>query len=254
MAMSIMKEAWLERFGGCETLENTPAVIAELEKRALDGVPIGPHVWSEFEKQCEQDEYFAGTRWTEIISGVHRDAARFYFREKPFEGFWMLVPGEIHGARNRNFYRCDDCGHRWVDEYPGIPDDDCNVCGNRHYQPWLTEELDADGNLVATDGHSNPNKEHFERGYRDGLKCGDSQAKKLEADEMFDACGMVCHELIKASPHTARHFGYAVLEEKIQQYDEELDGVLKSRTYWEGVLSALKDRATAIDGTSQTTS
>ena len=42
-------------------------------------------------------------------------------------------------------------------------------------------------------------------------------AKKVEADEMFDACGMVCHELIKASPHTARHFGYAVLEEKIQQ-------------------------------------
>ena len=43
---------------------------------------------------------------------------------------------------------------------------------------------------------------------------------------MFDACGMVCHELIKASPHTARHFGCAVLEEKIQQYDEELDAVL----------------------------
>ena len=65
---------------------------------------------------------------------------------------------------------------------------------------------------------------------------------------MFDACGMVCHELIKASPHTARHFGYAVLEEKIQQYDEE-HAVLKARTYWEGVLSALKDRATGIDQT-----
>ena len=45
------------------------------------------------------------------------------------------------------------------------------------YQPWLTEELDGDGNLVATDKHSDPNKEHFERGYRDGLECGDSQAK-----------------------------------------------------------------------------
>ena len=75
---------------------------------------------------------------------------------------------------------------------------------------------------------------------------------KGEADEMFDACGMVCHELIKANPHTARHFGYAVSEEKIQQYDEELDGVLKSRTYWEGVLSALKDRATGNDGKQQT--
>ena len=114
----------------------------------------------------------------------------------------MLVPGEIYGARNRNFYRCDDCGHRWVDEYPGIPDDDCNVCGNRHLQAWLTEELDGEGNLLATEKHSNPNKEHFERGYRDGFECDDLQAKKLEADEMFDACGMVCHELIKASPHT----------------------------------------------------
>ena len=177
MAMSMMKEAWLERFGGCETLENTPAVIAELEKRALDGVPIGSYVWSELEKQCEQDEYFAGTRWTEIVSGIHRDAARFYLREKPFEGFWMLVPGEIYGARNRNFYRCDGCGHRWVDEYPGIPDDDCNVCGDRHYQPWLTEELDGEGNLVATEGHGGANKEPFERGYRDGSECEDLEAK-----------------------------------------------------------------------------
>ena len=69
MAISMMKEAWLERFGGCETLENTPAVIAELEKRALDGMPAGSHVWSELEKQCEQDEYFAGTRWTESLRG-----------------------------------------------------------------------------------------------------------------------------------------------------------------------------------------
>jgi hypothetical protein len=78
--------------------------------------------------------------------------------------------------------------------------------------------------------------------------------KKLEADEMFDTCRIVWHELIKASPHTARHFGYAVLKEKIQQYDEELDRVLRSRTYWEGVLSALKDRATGIDRTQQTMS
>jgi hypothetical protein len=71
---------------------------------------------------------------------------------------------------------------------------------------------------------------------------------------MFDTCRIVWHELIKASPHTARHFGYAVLKEKIQQYDEELDRVLRSRTYWEGVLSALKDRATGIDRTQQTMS
>jgi hypothetical protein len=46
-----------------------------------------------------------------------------------------------------------------------------------------------------------------------------------------NACRIVWHELIQASPHTARHFGDAVLDEEIQQYDEELHGVLKSRTY-----------------------
>ncbi len=69
-----------------------------------------------------------------------------------------------------------------------------------------------------------------------------------------NACRIVWHELIKASPHTARLFGDAVFDEKIRQYDEELEGVLKSRTYWEGVLSAPKDRATGIDGTPQTMS
>ena len=200
MAMSMMKEKWLEHFGWCETFENTPAVIAELEKSELDGMPTWSYVWSEFENQCEKDEYFAGTRWTEIINGIRRDAARFYLREKPFEGYWVLVPGEIYGAHNRNSYRCDHCGHRWVDEYPGIPDDDCNMCGNRHCQAWLTEELDGEGNLVATEEHSDANKEHFERGHRDGFECDDLRAKKLGADEMFDACGMVCHVLIKASP------------------------------------------------------
>ena len=39
MAMSMMKEASLESFGWWETLENTPATIAELEKRALAGPP-----------------------------------------------------------------------------------------------------------------------------------------------------------------------------------------------------------------------
>jgi short subunit dehydrogenase len=102
--------------------------------------------------------------------------------------------------------------------------DDCNVCGDRHYQPWLTEELDGEGNLVATEGHSGADKEPFEKGYRDGSECEDLEAKKLGADEMFDACRIVWHELIKASPHTARHFGDAVLDEKIQEYDEELTG------------------------------
>ena len=166
LTTSIRKQEWLERFGGCDILENTPAVIAELEKGALNGKPTSAYVWSEFDKQCERDEDFPGTRWTEIASGVLRNAARFYFREKPYEGFWMLLSGEIHGAHNRNFYRCDDCGHKWIDEYPGVPDDDCNLCGNRHCHPWRTEELDGEGNLVAIEEHYDGNKEHFENAGR----------------------------------------------------------------------------------------
>jgi hypothetical protein len=213
MAMSMMKEAWLERFGGSETLENTPAVIAELDKRALDGMPIGSYVWSELEKQCEQDEYFVGTRGTEIVSGIHRDAARFYLREKPFEGFWMLVPGEIHGPRNRNFYLCDDCGHRWIDEYPGIPDDDCDVCGNR------TAKLGW-------------RKSWMEKAIWWGLK-------SIAAPTRDPLRGAI---------------GHTVSDEKVRQFDNELDGARQSEAYWAGVLSALKDRATGIDRTRQTRS
>jgi hypothetical protein len=50
-----------------------------------------------------------------------------------------------------------------------------------------------------------------------------SGPKGLEADEMFNACRMVCYQLQKASPHTARHFDQIVPDETVQQYDEELD-------------------------------
>ena len=76
MAMSVMKEAWLERFGGCETLENTPAVIAELDKRALDGMPIGSYVWSELEKQylrCTQSQLLPlRSMWSQVGRRISR--------------------------------------------------------------------------------------------------------------------------------------------------------------------------------------
>jgi hypothetical protein len=82
----------------------------------------------------------------------------------------------------------------------------------------------------------------------------DLQAKKLEADEMYDACRMVCHELAKANPYTARDLGHTGSDEKVRQFDNELDGARKSEAYWAGVLSALKDRATGFDRTRQTRS
>ena len=64
----------------------------------------------------------------------------------------------------------------------------------------------------------------------------------------------VCHELAKANSYTARNFGHTVSDEKLRQFDNELDGARKSEAYWAGVLSALKDRATGIDRTRHTRS
>lgn len=152
--MRMTKEEWLEQFGGCETLENTAALMGELDHSALDGSWFC--VWSEFERQCERDEYFAGTRWREIVSGIYPGAARFYRREKPHEGSWMLITAEMHGPHNRNSYRCYECGHEWVDHYPAVPDDDCDECGTRDCQAWLTEEVDGGGNVVATEMYWDP--------------------------------------------------------------------------------------------------
>ena len=97
MAMSMMKEAWLERFGWCKVRKYTRR-NRRTGKGSLDGMPTGAYVWSEFERQCEPDSYFTGTRWTDIVSGVRRDAARFYFREKPSKGSgcWCLAKSTAH--------------------------------------------------------------------------------------------------------------------------------------------------------------
>jgi hypothetical protein len=150
--MRLTKNEWLARYGACETLDNTPENLARFEATTTDGLGRWPCVWSEYERQCAGDNSFAGTCWTEIVSGFHRDAARFYLREKPFTEFWTVLLGEIHGRRNRNYYHCTECGYQWTDEYPAIPDDDCDRCGRRHCAAVRTEELDHQGNLVASSG------------------------------------------------------------------------------------------------------
>jgi hypothetical protein len=145
--MTLSKEEWLESYGWCETLQNTAAVLAKLEQCIEGDLGQQFRVWSECERNCEDGDYFAGTRWSEIMPGVYRNAVRFYLREKPAQS-WILVSGGIDGRRNRNSYSCEKCGHEWTDEYPGSPDDDCDRCGSRHYQPWRTEELDAHGKVV----------------------------------------------------------------------------------------------------------
>ena len=145
--MSMKKDEWLREFGGCTTIENTPGTFMNLlrEYDLMSGLIF---LWSELDYVCTEEAYFVGTRWTEIVSGVHPHASRYYRREKPYIGFWALVCGGVIGPHNRNFYRCESCDYRWVDEYPGLPDDDCDNCGCRHCPAWRTEELDAEGNVT----------------------------------------------------------------------------------------------------------
>jgi hypothetical protein len=142
------KDEWLQKFGACTAIENTPDTFMNLAKEYDLGSGL-IFLWSELANTCGEEDYFAGTQWTEIVSGVHPHASRHYRREKPYIGFWVLVCGDITGPHNRNFYHCERCGYGWVDEYPGAPDDDCDNCGRRHCSPWRTEELDADGNVIA---------------------------------------------------------------------------------------------------------
>ena len=145
--MSMKKNEWLQQFGGCTTLENTPANLVELLTEYYRD-PLVIFLWSEFDRVCDQDDCFAGTRWTEIMTGVHLNASRFYRREEPYIGIWALVCGDVVGPHCRNFYLCECCGYEWIDDYPGSPDDDCDRCGCRRCPPRRTEELDADGKVV----------------------------------------------------------------------------------------------------------
>lgn len=44
-----------------------------------------------------------------------------------------------------NYYECDDCGHRWQDEWSCQCDDDCSNCGARHMSPYKSQDADGDG-------------------------------------------------------------------------------------------------------------
>ncbi len=42
----------------------------------------------------------------------------------------------------RNYYRCK-CGHEWTDVWSATCDDDCPLCGSRHYSPYKSEDVEA---------------------------------------------------------------------------------------------------------------
>lgn len=41
----------------------------------------------------------------------------------------------------RNYYKCDECGVSWMDEWSCACDDDCPECGSRHYSPYDSDDL-----------------------------------------------------------------------------------------------------------------
>lgn len=41
----------------------------------------------------------------------------------------------------RNHYRCGKCGTNWADEWSCMCDDDCPVCGARHWSPVRSDDL-----------------------------------------------------------------------------------------------------------------
>jgi DNA-directed RNA polymerase subunit RPC12/RpoP len=40
-----------------------------------------------------------------------------------------------------NYYRCDDCGGEWTDEWSCQCDDDCPHCGARHLSPYKSDDI-----------------------------------------------------------------------------------------------------------------
>lgn len=41
----------------------------------------------------------------------------------------------------RNFYRCPYCGTEWEDVWDSTCDDDCPACGERHIEPYKSEDV-----------------------------------------------------------------------------------------------------------------
>jgi len=48
-----------------------------------------------------------------------------------------------------NFYKCERCNRRWIDEWSCMCDDECPHCGARHMTPFKSDDLTE---LVEQDG------------------------------------------------------------------------------------------------------
>jgi hypothetical protein len=100
----------------------------------------------------------------------------------------------------RNYYRCDECGYEWMDEWSGEVDDDCRKCGARHMSAYESDDLTEaserdDVEFVVLC----PNSAGDEPAYRE-LRRFDTPA---EAEAFLDGAGLSClpaGERVKIEP------------------------------------------------------
>ena len=83
------------------------------------------------------------------------------------------------------------------------------------------------------DTYGNLEKDHYDRGYKDGRECADCITKRAEADEVFDELGVHYCTLTKDAG-------------AIPQNEAELDQVYIYTAYWSGVILALNERAIGV--------
>jgi hypothetical protein len=94
LGMRMTRNEWFLRFGGSTILENTPENLAKLlSKDALLSLVV--FVWSEFDRICPEEDYFAGTRWKEILPRVHLDASDSTCARSHLSGFGLLSPASL---------------------------------------------------------------------------------------------------------------------------------------------------------------
>lgn len=52
-------------------------------------------------------------------------------------------------CRFLNCYECSECGARWTDQWSAQCNDRCPECGIKDIEPYHSDDVDADGNIVG---------------------------------------------------------------------------------------------------------
>jgi rubrerythrin len=105
------------------------------------------------------EEFAAAEGWSleeqvailsEYIANQESDEAFIDFLQEQRKAKWHgPVDDDGNPIKFRNHYRCGRCDTTWTDDYSCQVEDDCPVCGSRHWTPVKSEDLDEEGNVVT---------------------------------------------------------------------------------------------------------